>query len=90
MMAHLERKMVPLYLTNQENEQLDLYAEILGLSRQKLLEGLILSSMEDLEVMEKIGFMVSAVRLADQLKMFKGLTTQDKNRIAGNKSNENE
>lgn len=89
-MAHLERKMVPLYLTNQEKEQLDLYAERLGLSPQKLLEGLILSSIEDLEVMDKIGFMVSAVRLADQLKMFKGLTTQDKNRIAGNKSNGNE
>jgi hypothetical protein len=87
-MAHLERKMVPLYLTDQEKEQLDLYAEKLGISRQKLLEGVILSSIEDLEVMDKIGFMVSEVRLADQLKMFKGLTTQDKNRIAGNKNNE--
>ena len=52
------------------------------------MEGEILSSIEDLEVMDKIGFMVSEVRLADQLKMFKGLTTQDKNRIAGNKNNE--
>ncbi len=82
-MAHLERKMVPLYLTDQEKEQLDLYAERLGISRQKVLEGVILSSIEDLEVMDKIGFMVSEVRLADQLKMFKGLTMQDKNRIAG-------
>ena len=31
-MAHLERKMVPLYLTDQEKEQLDLYAEILVIS----------------------------------------------------------
>ena len=86
-MAHLERKMTPLYLTEQEKEQLDLYAEILGLSRQKLLEGAILSCLDDLETMHKIGFMVSEVRLADQLKMFKGLTMQDKNRIAGYKNN---
>jgi len=86
-MAHLERKMVPLYLTEQEREQLDLYAEVLGLSRQKLLEGAITSCIEDLEAMHKIGFMVNQARLADQLKMFKGLTMQDKNRIAGERSN---
>ena len=82
-MAYLERKMVPLYLTDQEKEQLDLYAEALGLSRQKLLEGAILSCLDDLEEMYKIGFMVSEIRLSDQLKMFKGLTIQAKNRIAG-------
>lgn len=85
-MAHLERKMVPLYLTEQEKDQLDLYAEILGLSRQKLLEGAITSCIEDLETMHKIGFMVDQVRLADQLKMFKSLTMQDKNRIAGKRN----
>ena len=86
-MAHLERKMVPLYLTEQEKNQLDLYAEILDLSRQKLLEGAITSCIEDLETMHKIGFMRMQVRLADQLKMFKALTMQDKNRIAGNINN---
>ena len=86
-MAHLERKMVPLYLTEQEKDQLDLYAEILGLSRQKLLEGAITSCIEDLEAMHKIGLMMNQVRLADLLKMFKGLTMQDKNCIAGKRSN---
>jgi len=86
-MAHLERKMIPLYLTEQEKNQLDLYAEVLGLSRQKLLEGAIASCLEDLETMHKIGFMVNQVRLADQLKMFKDLTLQDKNRIAGDSNN---
>ena len=86
-MAHLDRKMVPLYLTEQEKNQLDLYAEVLGLSRQKLLEGAIASCLEDLETMHKIGFMVNQVRLADQLKMFKELTMQDKNRIAGDSNN---
>jgi len=86
-MAHLERKMVPLYLTEQEKDQLDLYAERLGLSRQKLLEGAITSCIEDLETMHKIGLMVNQVRLADQLKIFKGLTMQDKNCIAGNRNN---
>ena len=86
-MAHLERKMVPLYLTEQEKNQLDLYAETLGISRQKLLEGAITSCIEDLETMHKIGFMMNQVRLADQLKMFKGLTMQDKNRIAGDRIN---
>ena len=86
-MPHLDRKMVPLYLTEQEKKQLDLYAEKLGLSRQKLLEGAIASCLEDLETMHKIGFMANPVRLEDQLKMFKGLTMQDKNRIAGNRNN---
>lgn len=86
-MAHLDRKMVPLYLTEQEKNQLDLYAETLGLSRQKLLEVAITSCIEDLETMHKIGFMVKQVRLADQLEMFKELTIQDKNRIAGDTNN---
>ena len=73
-MAHCERKMVPLYLTEQEKYQLDLYADILELSRQKVLEAIIASSFEDLDTMDKIGFLVKEVRLIDQIKMFKSLT----------------
>jgi len=75
-MAHLERKMVPLYLTESEKYQLDLYADILEVSRQKVLEAIIASSFEDLDTMDKIGFLVSEVRLVDQLEMFKKLTRQ--------------
>ena len=75
-MAHLERKMVPLYLTEQEKYQLDLYADILEISRQKVLEAIIASSFEDLDTMDKIGFLVSEVRLIDQIEMFKKLSRQ--------------
>ena len=75
-MAHLERKMVPLYLTEQEKYQLDLYADILGISRQKVLEAIITSSFEDLDTMDKIGFLVSEVRLIDQIELFKKLSRQ--------------
>lgn len=78
-MAHLERKMVPLYLTEQEKYQLDLYADILGLSRQKVLEAIISSSFDDLDTMDKIGFLVKEVRLIDQIKMFKNLSRQGVN-----------
>ena len=81
-MAHLERNMVPLYLTEQENFQLDLYSDILGLSRQKVLEAIIASSLEDLDTMDKIGFLVKEVRLSDQIEMFKSLTRQEINDIA--------
>lgn len=87
-MAYTNRKMVPLYLTESEKDTLDLYAEAFGLSRQKLLEGVLHSCMEELEEMHKIGFMVDGVRLQDQLSMFKGLTTKEKNRIAGKKIEE--
>jgi hypothetical protein len=81
-MAHLERNMVPLYLTEQEKIQLDLYSDILGLSRQKVLEAIIASSLEDLDTMDKIGFLVKEVRLSDQIEMFKNLTRQEINDIA--------
>ena len=78
-MAHLERKMVPLYLTEQEKYQLDLYADILGISRQKVLEAIITSSFEDLDTMDKVGFLVSEVRLTDQIELFKKLSRQEIN-----------
>ena len=81
-MTHHERNMVPLYLSDQEKYQLDLYAEILEISRQKLLEALIASSLEDLDVMDKIGFLVKEVRLVDQIDMFKKLTKADINMLA--------
>lgn len=81
-MAHLERNMVQLYLKDHEKYQLDLYAEILGLSRQKVLEAIIADSLEDLDTMDKIGFLVKDIRLIDQIKMFKTLTTQGINDIA--------
>ena len=80
-MAHFERKMVPLYLTNQEKEQLNLYAEIVGASRQKLLEAMIASCCEDLDIMDRMDFLVSEVRVQDQLKMFKELTPTEKSLI---------
>lgn len=81
-MAHLERNMVPLYLKDHEKYQLDLYADILGLSRQKVLEAIIASSLQDLDTMDKIGFLVSEVRLIDQIEMFKTLTKQGIDDIA--------
>jgi hypothetical protein len=74
--------MVPLYLTEREKNQLDLYADILGISRQKLLETIIATSLEDLDTMDKIGFLVSEVRLIDQINMFKNLTRQGIDDIA--------
>ena len=84
-MPHKDRNMVPLYLTDQEKYQLDLYADMLGLSRQKVLEAIIASSMEDLDTMDKIGFLVSEVRLVDQINMFKKLTQQGINDKAKDK-----
>ena len=87
-MPHKHRNMVPLYLTDQEKYQLDLYAEILNMSRQKVLEVIIESSMEDLDTMDKVGFLVSEVRLIDQISMFKKLTQQGINDLAKNKLEE--
>lgn len=81
-MAHLERNMVPLYLTEHEKYQLDLYADILEVSRQKLLEAIIASSLQDLDTMDKIGFLVKEVRLTDAIDMFKKLTRADINSLA--------
>lgn len=87
-MAHLERNMIPLYLKDHEKYQLDLYAEILGMSRQKVLEAIIATSLEDLDTMDKIGFLVSEVRLVDQIKMFKDLSLQGINDIAAQSEKE--
>ena len=84
-MAHTERNMVPLYLTDQEKSQLDLYADILGISKQKLLETIIESALEDLDAMDKIGFLVREVRPIDQINMFKKLTLQSKDENAKKK-----
>ena len=81
-MAHIERKMVPLYLTDQEKDQLDRHAGSLGVSRQKILEAIIESCLEDLDTMDKIGFLVSDVRITDLLNMFKNLTKKDINELA--------
>ena len=75
-MAHLERNMVPLYLKDHEKYQLELYADILGISRQEVLEAILASSLEDLDTMDKIGFLARGIRLIDQIEMFKSLTRQ--------------
>lgn len=77
-----EQKMVPLYLTDRQNYQLDLYAGILEISQEKLLEAIIASSFEDLDIMDKIGFLVKEVRLSDQIDMYKKLSREDINHIA--------
>ncbi len=73
-MPHRERNMVPLYLTDQERLQLDQYADTLNTSRQKILEAIIESSLDDMDTMDKTGLLVSEVRLIDQINMFKKLT----------------
>lgn len=83
-MTHRDRKKISLYMTKQEKSQLDNYAEILGISRQKLLEAIIATTLEDLDVMDKIDFLMSEVRLIDQLNMFKKLTPQEIDEIAKN------
>lgn len=85
LMAHLERNMVPLYLTDQEKAQLDHYADMLGISRQKILEAIIECSLEDMDTMDKIDFLVSEVRLIDQIKMYKNLSRDDVNQKAKSK-----
>ena len=73
-MAQLNCEMVPLYLTSKKKEQLELYAEIVGISPEKLLEEVLTSSLDDLDRMDKIGFLVSDIRFQDQLNMFKSLS----------------
>lgn len=80
-MPHLYRKATPLYLKEEEREQLDLYADIVGVSRQKLLEAIIASCLDDLDTMDRIGFLVSDVRLQDQLAMYKRLSEPEKSLI---------
>jgi len=80
-MPHLHRKQTPPYLKEKERDQLDLYAEILGMSRQRLLEAMISSCLNDLETMDKMDCLVSEVRIQDQLEMFKNLSPHEKSLI---------
>ena len=77
-MEHLAKKMIPLYLKESEKERLDLYAEIVGISRQKLLEAIISSALDDLDIMDKIDLLIDEVRLEDQLEMFKRIRHEQK------------
>ena len=77
-MEHLAKKMIPLYLKENEKERLDLYAEIVGISRQKLLEAIISSALDDLDIMDRIDLLMDEVRLEDQLEMFKRIRHEQK------------
>jgi len=77
-MEHLAQKMIPLYLKENEKERLDLYAEIVGISRQKLLEAIISSALDDLDIMDRIDLLIDEVRLEDQLEMFKRIRHEQK------------
>ena len=77
-MEHLAQKMIPLYLKENEKERLDLYAEIVGISRQKLLEAIISSALDDLDIMDRIDLLMDEVRLEDQLEMFKRIRHEQK------------
>lgn len=77
-MEHLAKKMIPLYLKENEKERLDLYAEIVGISRQKLLEAIISSALDDLDIMDRIDLLIDEVRLEDQLEMFKRIRHEQK------------
>ena len=77
-MEHLAKKMIPLYLKESEKERLDLYAEIVGISRQKLLEAIISSALDDLDIMDRIDLLMDEVRLEDQLEMFKRIRHEQK------------
>ena len=77
-MEHLAKKMIPLYLKENEKERLDLYAEIVGISRQKLLEAIIASALDDLDIMDRIDLLIDEVRLEDQLEMFKRIRHEQK------------
>ena len=70
-MGHLNKNLAPLYLKTEEKEQLDLYADVLGISRQKLLEAIIASSLRDLITLDKLDVLISEVDALDQLEMFK-------------------
>ena len=70
-MGHLNNSMVSLYLKTDEKEQLDLYADVLCISRQKLLETIIASSLRDLITLDKLDALISEVDALDQLEMFK-------------------
>ena len=70
-MGHLNKSMVSLYLKTEEKEQLDLYADVLDISRQMLLEAIIASSLRDLITLDKLDALISEVDALDQLEMFK-------------------
>ena len=70
--------MTPLYLTEDEKEKLDLYSEIAGISRQKLLEAIISSALADLEIMDRTGYLIDEVRIKDQIGMFKKIPHEQK------------
>ena len=70
-MAHSERFMVPLYLTDTEKKKLDKYATSLNLSRQKVLEAIFVSGLSDLETIDLISSLTKKASLLDQLKTFK-------------------
>ena len=70
-MAHSERTMVPLYLTDTEKKKLDKYAANLNLSRQKVLEAILASGLRDLGAMDLSGCLTQKACLLNQLEKFK-------------------
>lgn len=47
-MAHIKRRMTPLYLLDEEKKRLDKFAKKRGISRQKILEEIIKSGVDEL------------------------------------------
>ena len=51
-MADLSRKLVPLYLTEDEKSALDEFAGKMRLSRQELLEGIINTAIDEIAMVD--------------------------------------
>lgn len=56
-MAHVNKKRAGLYLSPENDEKISNYAEELGISKQKLMENLIDSGLDDLALLKRTGFL---------------------------------
>jgi hypothetical protein len=57
-MAHKDRKQVALYLTEEEDRQITMYAKEIGISKQQLLSNLIGTSLDDLALLKRSGLLM--------------------------------
>ena len=70
-MAHANKKQVALYLEEKEIEKIAMYADKIGISRQKLMHNLIKAGLDDLAMMDKFGIITIGTGVRDLLYKIK-------------------
>ncbi len=64
-MAHADRKQFSIYLTDEQNEKITKYSKKLNVSKQKMMSNLLDIGLDEVAVLNKLGFLALGVRVRD-------------------------